>query len=272
MRYSRAYGLLAAALVFFALRSPATTFLERPFPATVQEAPVIVRGKVGTSYTSWAELSDGSKRIHTFTELQLDDILKGGVTGRTLIMRELGGEKDGVGMQVSGTAQFERGEDVVVFLGNKNADGSHDVHGMMMGKYNVERDEQGKEYLVGAGISSTTHPAIRGHEHLIQPDGEEGQGDTRTDSKWTIEALRQLIRDQAQATRPGAKPSHPPGTPRNPPSPQPAAPVPQTRQQAAPRLQPTSPEAGGFSWGYLGAAGGLLAALAGIFFAMRRKQ
>jgi hypothetical protein len=268
MRHSRAGALL---LALFPLQSLATTFLERPFPTTVQEAPVIVRGKVGTSYTNWAELPDGSKRIHTFTELQLDDILKGTITGRTLIMRELGGEKDGVGMQVSGTAQFDRGEDVVVFLGLKNPDGSHDVHGMMMGKYNVERDEQGKEYLVGAGLSSLTQPGLRGHEHLVEPDGEEGQRDTRPDSKWTIEALRQLIRDQAQGATPQAKHSHPPGTPRNPPSPQPAAPAPQTEQPAAPRLQPSAPETTGFPWGILGGAGGLLAALAAIYFATRRK-
>src|ERR1700692_3171205 len=98
---------LAAWLIFALIGAPAaaTTFYERPFPSMVEQASIVVRGHVGMSYTGWVEGSDGTTRIHTFTELQIDTLLKGDVTGRTVIMRELGGEKDGVGMQVMGTAQ-----------------------------------------------------------------------------------------------------------------------------------------------------------------------
>jgi hypothetical protein len=95
----------------------ATTFMERSFPDAVKDAPVVVRGRVGTSYANWVTGPDGTRRIFTFIELTVDEVLKGPSAAgkRSLTMRELGGEKDGVGMQVAGTAHFNQGEDTVVF-------------------------------------------------------------------------------------------------------------------------------------------------------------
>lgn len=239
----------------------ATTFHERPFEETVQDAPIIVRGKIGLSYTNWATGSDGSRRIHTFTELQIDDVLKGPLKPRSIMMRELGGEKDGVGMQVSGTAQFTRGEDVVVFLNSPSNAGSadefYDVRGMMMGKYNVERDPSGKEYLIGAGITG------QGHGHVGEQD------DTR---RWTIDALRDLVRSQeAQSTdKTGHAVSSKPQAKSEPEGQKDAQS--QIPDQAAPQLQSSSSESvassGSDFWMYL-----LLAAVAAgavILFLKRR--
>src|SRR6478735_8958545 len=109
-------GLVAVALLV-SLVSPAgaTTFYERPFPETVYDAPIIVRGHVAGKNTDWGVGIDGVKRIYTLYDLDLDEILKGPLAGGRVRMRELGGQKDGLGMQVAGTSKFSQGEEVVVF-------------------------------------------------------------------------------------------------------------------------------------------------------------
>lgn len=182
------------------LIAQATTFFEQPFPETVEQAPNIVRGRVGMSYSNWAVGSDGTRRIYTYTELLLDETLKGNPSGKTIVIRELGGEKDGVGMRIAGSAQFDRGEEVVVLLNDAGSDGSFDVNGMMMGKYNIERDTNGVEYLVGAGIKETIGEAPESN-----PEGNHDKhdhNDTGSEKKWTLEAFKQLIQKQAKNRQP----------------------------------------------------------------------
>ncbi len=152
----------------------ASSFYPQPFSEKVQEASVIARGKVGMSYADWGNDQEGIKRIYTYVELQLIETFKGNASGSSIMIRELGGEKDGVGLQISGVAQFQRGEDVVALLKNKNSDGVYDVQGMMMGKYGVLTDSNGVEYLSGPGLWQPTSP-----------------------TQWTLEALRHLIQTQS---------------------------------------------------------------------------
>jgi hypothetical protein len=152
-----------------------TTFAQRPFSEAVQEAPLIVRGTVGERSVDWATDADGTRRIYTFHELRVGEVLKAdaaregasAVLEKTrLVMREIGGEKDGVGIQVSGAARFEPGEEVVVFLGlPPNPDGSFGVYGLMMAKLQVVRGPSGEELLSGpalAGEAAHGHPESDG--------------------------------------------------------------------------------------------------------------
>ena len=262
-------------IMFLALAgiASATTFNEQPFPETVQDAPNIVRGKVGTSYANWALGSDGAKRIYTFYELSLDEVLKGSISGSgSIMMREMGGEKDGVGMRISGTAHFERGEDVVVFLGAQNPDGSYDVHGMMMGKYQIERGEDGKEYLVGAGISETLRPELRGHENVMEKFNG-APNDNHPRSKWSVDSLRGLIKSQAAGE---SSKSNESGSPQSSiataaPGKSPAPPATQSVTTAS-QLQPEDADASSVPWVKIlvGIGGLLLGAL--VLAAMVRSR
>jgi len=168
--------------IFVLPLSYATSFYPQPFPNLVQQALQIARGKVGMSYSDWGEDPAGTRRLYTYYELQVSEILKGSATGASLIMRELGGEKDGMGMHVPGASQYDRGEDVVVFLSERNKDGSYDVRGMSMGKYSIQTDPGGVETLVGMGIART---------NLENPS------DALSTQKWTLDSLRLLIQEQA---------------------------------------------------------------------------
>ncbi|OFZ19901.1 MAG: hypothetical protein A2X94_14690 [Bdellovibrionales bacterium GWB1_55_8] len=177
-----------------------TTFFERPFPETIENAPIVIRGVVTGTYTDWSR-EPGDQRIFTFYDLQVSEVFKGEVSGRAVLIRELGGENDGIGMQVAGAAQFARGDDVVVLLGKPNPDGSHPVRGMMMGRYDILRDENDREYLAGAGLHDPGTGADR-HSHDTHGDTHEKMDrDASPPRRWTLQDLRQLVREQLQLTQ-----------------------------------------------------------------------
>lgn len=176
----------------------ASSFFEQPFPDTIRATPNIVRGRIGKSEAQWTTLPNGAKHLFTYYDVEVNERLKGKARSGSIRIRELGGEKDGVSLQVSGTARFTPGEDVVVMLGEPSAsgDGSFPVTGMMMGKYNVEKGADGKEYLRGPGLGGSLHPELRDEKNL-------GAGKTQI----ALEAVREIIREQAAEPVVSASPS-----------------------------------------------------------------
>ena len=159
--------------LFILRHSFASTFYPTSFPDSVHDAPVIVRGKIGIHYSDWGQDPEGIKRLYTYYELIPSEIFKGQVPSLpSITIRELGGEKDGMGMQIPGTAQFEKNEDVVVFLKKRNAEGVFDVHGMMMGKFSIFIDSNQEEYLIGPATAPTAQ--------------------TDSSHHWSLKELRQL--------------------------------------------------------------------------------
>jgi hypothetical protein len=171
----------------------ASSFYEAPFPDTVRSAPNIVRGRIGKSEAQWVTLADGSKRLFTFYDVEVTEAFKGKAKNGTIRVRELGGEKDGVGLHVSGAANFALGEDVVVMLGNSvdGAENTYPLSGMMMGKYSLEKGADGKEYLRGSGLGSSIHPSLR----------KEGNAAMK-DVQVSLEGLREIVRTQASEPAP----------------------------------------------------------------------
>ncbi len=182
------------ALVFLlslvSFQADATSFAPREFTETVADAPIIVRGKIGSSYAHWALGQDGVRRIYTYSELALDEVFRGDIPRKSIQVREMGGEKDGVGMDVPGAARFETGEDVVLFLQPPNSDSSYDVKGLMMAKLNVKKDKNGQEYLDGPAIQ--VEPGKIYHDHEAEHLESERP-------RWTLAALKALVGEQGQA-------------------------------------------------------------------------
>ncbi|MFZ9596617.1 MAG: hypothetical protein ACO3A2_11140 [Bdellovibrionia bacterium] len=189
-------GLTVSVTVSFA-----TSFYPQPFDQTVQEAPLIIRGKTGDHSADWSKDSEGVNRIYTFYELKITEVIKTPKklqlnANGTLLMREMGGEKDGIGLHIPGVSQFQKNEDVVVFLNPTSDSGVFDVHGMAMGKYSIETDAQGRETLSGMGVSS----ALPSPEHLHAGELPAAQ------KKWTLEDLRNLVHHQEEKN-PSADPT-----------------------------------------------------------------
>lgn len=266
--------LLPALLVFASSTAISTTFAPREFPDAVKDAPIVVHGEVLSTRAKWGKGMDSGRRIYTYVELRNDEVLKGSVEGRTLLIRELGGQVEGLSLEIPGTAKFKVGEDVVVFLSPRNADGSYDVRGLMMGKYDVEKNPEGEEVLSGGELSLNRHHALTpDHDHHHgEEEGQSGPGVTvPSPRKWTINSLRELIRTQPQAEKsvdsPGLRPD--PGSPTRVSAPGNSRPV-----DAAPTLPENEgaeiPREGGSGWITWGLVALGVLGLAALFFGVLR--
>jgi hypothetical protein len=172
----------------------ATSFIEKAFPDAVEEAPVIVRGTIGMSYSDYGRTPGDEKRIYTYYELVPSEVFKGAVLNGGIIVRQIGGSKDGLTMEVPGTARFSRGEDVVVMLGAQGGDGTFEMQSLMMGKFTIER-VNGKDYLHGPGAVS---PEEARDGEIVHPEELLRRKKTPT---YTVEALRELVRTGKEPER-----------------------------------------------------------------------
>lgn len=161
----------------------AATFMIPPFPQWVGQNNRIILGVAGQGRADWGEGPDGTRRIYTYTDITIEEVLRGEVRGRSIRVRQPGGEVDGVGMVVSGAAEFGLRERVVLMLGPQNPDRSYDVQSMGLGKLTVIRSN-GREVLRGMAVSDEQDLHGEEHEHG-------GQVDTKG---WTLDGLRELIR------------------------------------------------------------------------------
>ncbi|MBI4924763.1 MAG: hypothetical protein HY843_02465 [Bdellovibrio sp.] len=149
----------------------ATSFIDQPFPEQIQESPIVIRGTIGDNSVQWVEGIDHVRRPFTYYDIEISEVLKGKVSEPIIKIRELGGTKDGLGMEVPGTAKFELKEDVILTINEINGDNSYDLKNMIMSKFNIKKDENNEEILIGAGLNSEN-------------------------KSWTLSALRELIRLQ----------------------------------------------------------------------------
>lgn len=248
----------------------ATTFMQQPFPDAVNDAPIVARGKIGSSTSDWGSLADGQRRIYTFYDFALSEVLKGPVastSGHSITIREMGGSKNGVGMEVAGTARFDTGEDVVVFLNPRNADGSYDVRGMMMGKLDVKQDENGNDYLVGPALIEKQGNGIVQDDTLHINQGARA---------WTLDRLRRLIDDQKSGNAHAENSQKPRTSPSATPVASPRQAISAAPAEPAPGLQPGDSEetgAGSGLWSRFGIPFTLVALCIGAAaFLLRRRK
>src|SRR5688572_6886225 len=113
MKHQRVARLACAAIGLFAAGASASVIISRTIEQMIAEVPLVVRGTVGQVQSRW---DDAHARIHTYAEIQVREVMKGSSSG-SLIVRQPGGvADDGMAMDVSGTAKFQSGEEVLLFL------------------------------------------------------------------------------------------------------------------------------------------------------------
>ena len=111
----------------------------------------------------------------TVYQIQVAESVKGRVDGSQIAITQIGGD----GLYVGGAVQFRVGEDAVILLEDRSAEGGYKVHGMKMGKLTVSQN-------VLAG------PALEMDKLIANKKGESNK------SQWTLEDLRKLVRDQEE--------------------------------------------------------------------------
>lgn len=129
--------LLVLCILFaFAASARASTFTIPADDQMIIEARAIVRGKVLAVETA---LDEQQNRIYTYITLKVQEVLKGQITERKIVLKEPGGEYGTRGTVVFGTPRFAPGESVLLYLDTWR-DGSLRVHQMLLGKFDVVID------------------------------------------------------------------------------------------------------------------------------------
>ncbi|MCX7943710.1 MAG: hypothetical protein N2746_04305 [Deltaproteobacteria bacterium] len=118
-----------------------STFVYMELEAIADRSDAIIRGFVREVESRYNE---EKTKIFTFAAIEVKEVIKGKVPP-IVNVRTFGGRVGDVNMKVPGMPEFKKGEDVFLFL-KKNEDVWH-VTGMLQGKYIIEKDESGKEFL-----------------------------------------------------------------------------------------------------------------------------
>jgi hypothetical protein len=123
-----ALGLLGAQAAF------ATTVQKLSLQDLAKRSESIVMAKVSDVTSSW---DAGHKEIYTSISLQIVSPVKGRKGESTVTLRQIGGTVGNIASIVPGMPRFTVGEEVVVFLTQKDASGYPWVMGLQQGKYSV---------------------------------------------------------------------------------------------------------------------------------------
>lgn len=132
----RRAGLLAAALLLVAQTADATILVRMPLEKLGSAAGVVVEGRVQS-----VRAVRRGPRVYTDATVTVTACLRG-PCGPEVTVRQLGGEVDGVGTVLDGTASFAAGDEVMLFL-RARSDGAFAPVGMAQGAFRTERDAGG---------------------------------------------------------------------------------------------------------------------------------
>lgn len=149
--------------ILVAVSAAAWATIVRPFTlrGLATEAHEVVRGEVideEVVYDAWWD------RVYTHTTVRVDEAIGGTARpGDLIVVRQLGGELDGLETVLIGTTDFTLGDAVVLFT---RTDGAlHYLVGMAQGGYFVVTEEDGRETVtrsLGAlGMPPLPQPAGR---------------------------------------------------------------------------------------------------------------
>jgi hypothetical protein len=129
---------ILALLLFSASLASATSVRKFSLQELTKKSSAIVLAKVEDSYSRWE-----NKEIYTYSTLRVLEAVKGAKDQTTVTIRQLGGRVDNIESIVPGMPKFSRGDEVVVFLTQKDAAGYPWVMGLEQGKYLVSADASG---------------------------------------------------------------------------------------------------------------------------------
>ncbi len=95
---------------------------------------VIVRGRVARIIVAQ---DDRVGSPYTYVSLDVADVLKGSVSDRRLVLKQLGGRIGATALEIAGQPSFSVGEDVLVFLETRPRDRTLTVTAQWQGKFTV---------------------------------------------------------------------------------------------------------------------------------------
>lgn len=160
--------IISISLLSFVPSAQATVVILPTDDEMVIGARAIVRGRVLSVASSFDREQD---RVFTYTTLRVQEVFKGQLTERRIVIKEEGGFASGEGSLIYGTPRFSPGERVFLYL-DTWPDGSFRVHQMFMGKFNIVSDARtGVENLIRSSAEDnvTVMPQQTHSSHFSGP-------------------------------------------------------------------------------------------------------
>lgn len=119
----------------------ATTLVKRGFNEAIERSGFIFEGEVLSKYTSFSE---DNLTIYTFVTFSKRDVLKGTIPNEQIELRFVGGEVNGIVLNVPGMPTFEIGEKGIYFLKFEYDPTKtiSPVYGFENGKFLIQTDSQ----------------------------------------------------------------------------------------------------------------------------------
>ena len=136
--------ILLICLLGCAQSSFATTVIIPSDDDMIVGARAIVRAKVLSVGSSFDEQQN---RIFTYITLRVQEVLKGQIAERRIVIKEEGGQVGLRGSKVYGTPEFTPDENVLLYL-DTWADGSLRVHEYFLGKFTISEDLNTHQLMV----------------------------------------------------------------------------------------------------------------------------
>jgi hypothetical protein len=170
---------------WFSSLAGATSFFIRPLPDFARDARYIVRGTLHSVVSEYGSDPAGAKTLYTYAKLEVREVLKGTLPEREILIRKVGGTKDGVTLSIDSSPEFSENEDTVLFLGEQKDDRSYEVEGLELGKFGLE--ERNGELFLKGGILSYSKPR--------PGEGSDAQGPGIAENRrdWPLRELRNIV-------------------------------------------------------------------------------
>ncbi len=123
--------VLVALVSLGLLRLPAAA---QPVASTPEA--LVLRGRVAGSDARW----DANNALYTYVTIDVTRVVLGSGVPARIVVKQLGGERGGIGLWIAGQAAFAADEDVLLELVARPADGTLLTAGLGHGKWRVETD------------------------------------------------------------------------------------------------------------------------------------
>ncbi len=133
--------LLLPAIALAAICALATTVIPQSIEQLTQQSLLVVAGTAARTWTAWdAEHA----KIYTYTEFTIAKTLKGPALPSVLV-RQIGGSRDGITLRVAGVRPLVSGEQAVLFLraGEPDGSGALSITGLMQGHFHYFQSATG---------------------------------------------------------------------------------------------------------------------------------
>jgi Matrixin len=117
--------------------------------ASAQAPHLVVRGTVIGADSRW----DATSTLYTYVTLDVTSVVVGDGVPSRIVIKQLGGERDGIGLWVAGQAAFSANEDVLLDL-DAAPDGTLRTRALARGKWRVE--------VTGPGVMTASQPSANG--------------------------------------------------------------------------------------------------------------